>query len=118
MDINEFSLCDPISGKEVSRKDQALFSLLERLGKSTITVVNRFSLVERMEILLACTMRVALPNAKFGLPEVRLGITLGLWRDPAAFKAGGQREGHRDRPLSAETINAQKAYRIGILPDL
>ncbi|UCE33348.1 MAG: enoyl-CoA hydratase/isomerase family protein, partial [Deltaproteobacteria bacterium] len=71
-DLNELALLNPMTGKEVSEKGQALLWFLENLGKPTIAVVNGFALGGGTELALACTMRVASPNAKFGLPEVGL----------------------------------------------
>jgi enoyl-CoA hydratase len=114
MDIHELSLCEPISGKEVAQRGQALYSFLERLGKPTIAVVNGFALGGGMEILLACTMRVASPNAKFGLPEVGLGILPGYGGSQRLPRLVGKGRA-MEIVLSAEVIDAEEAYRIGLL---
>jgi len=114
MDINELSLCEPISGKEVAQRGQALFGFLEQLGKPTIAVVNGFALGGGMEIVLACTMRVAAPNAKFGLPEVGLGIIPGYGGTQRLPRLVGKGRA-MEIILSAEAIDAEEAYRIGLV---
>ena len=113
-DLNELALLNPISGKEVAEKGQVLFSFLENLGKPTIAVVNGFALGGGTELALACTMRVASPNAKFGLPEVGLGIMPGYGGTQRLSRLVGEGRA-MEIILSAEAIDAQEAYRIGLV---
>jgi enoyl-CoA hydratase len=113
-DINELALLNPISGKEGSKKGQALFSFLENLGKPTIAVVNGFALGGGTELALACTMRVASPNAKFGLPEVGLGIIPGYGGTQRLARLVGEGRA-MEIILSAKAIDAQEAYRLGLV---
>jgi enoyl-CoA hydratase len=114
MDISELSLCEPVSGKEVAQRGQALFGFLEQLGKPTIAVVNGFALGAGTEIALACTMRVASPNARFGLPEVGLGILPGYGGSQRLPRLVGKGRA-MEIILSAEAIDAEEAYRIGLV---
>jgi enoyl-CoA hydratase len=113
-DLNELALLNPVSGKEVSKKGQTLFSFLENLGKPTIAVVNGFALGGGTELALACTMRVASPNAKFGLPEVGLGILPGYGGTQRLSRLVGEGRA-MEIILSAEAIDAQEAYRLGLV---
>jgi len=113
-DLNELALLNPMTGKEVSEKGQALLWLLENLGKPTIAVVNGFALGGGTELALACTMRVASPNAKFGLPEVGLGFIPGYGGTQRLSRLVGKGRA-MEIILSAEPIDAQEAYRIGLI---
>src|SRR5207237_3234850 len=76
-DIGELSTYDPVRGKEFTHRGQSVLNLIENLGKPTIACINGFALGGGCEIALACTMRLATDNAKFGKPEVKLGIITG-----------------------------------------
>jgi len=113
-DLNELASLNPISGKGVAEKGQALFSFLENLGKPTIAVVNGFALGGGTELALACTLRVASPNAKFALPEVGLGILPGYGGTQRLPRLVGKGRA-MEIILSGEAIDAQEAYRIGLV---
>ena len=76
-DISELKECDGQSGKEFARKGQKVFDLIENLGKPVIAAVNGFALGGGCELALACHIRLGSQNAKFGQPEVNLGIIPG-----------------------------------------
>ncbi len=63
------------------------------MHKPSIAAVNGFALGGGLELAMACTMRVASPNAQLGQPEVKLGLMRGIWRHAAAAAAGGARQG-------------------------
>ncbi len=113
-DLHELALLDPIGGKEVAEKGQDLFLFIERLGKPIIGVVNGIALGGGLELALACTMRVASPNARFGLPEVGLGIIPGYGGTQRLSRLVGKGRA-MEMILSAEPIDAQEAYRIGLI---
>ena len=113
-DLNELALLDPISGKEIAQQGQDLFLIMENLGKPTIAVVNGVALGGGLELALACTMRIASPNAKFGLPEVGLGIIPGYGGTQRLSRLVGKGRA-MEMILSAEPIDAQEAYRIGLV---
>jgi enoyl-CoA hydratase len=76
-DIDELSKQSPVAGREHARKGQALFDRIERLGKPVIAAVNGFALGGGCELAMACTLRLAADTAKFGQPEINLGLLPG-----------------------------------------
>jgi enoyl-CoA hydratase len=113
-DINELAEQTPAGGREHARRGQALFNRIERLGKPVVAAVNGFALGGGCELAMACTMRVAADTAKFGQPEVNLGLIPGY--------AGSQRLPRlvgRGRALEllllGNLISAEEALRIGLV---
>jgi enoyl-CoA hydratase len=112
-DIAELARMGPIDGVEVSRLGQRVFREIELSRKPVLAAVNGFALGGGCELALACHLRIASDNAKFGLPEVKLGIIPGYGgtlRLPRIVGKGRALE----LMLSAEMIDAQEAYRIGL----
>jgi enoyl-CoA hydratase len=113
-DIAELARMGSIDGIDVSRQGQVAFRILERLGKPVIAAVNGYALGGGMELALACHLRVAADNARFGLPEVKLGIIPGYGgtvRLPRIVGRGLALE----LILTGEMIPAQRAYEIGLV---
>lgn len=113
-DIAELAQMTPLSGITVSRQGQNTFRFLETMRKPVIAAVNGFALGGGLELALACHFRVASENAKFGLPEVKLGIIPGYGgtvRLPRVVGRGRALE----MMLTGEMIDAQEAYRIGLV---
>jgi enoyl-CoA hydratase len=113
-DIGELSQMGPLDGVQVSRRGQELLRFVERMPKPVIAAVNGFALGGGLETALACHMRIASENARFGLPEVKLGIIPGYGgtvRLPRLVGKGRALE----IMLSGEMIGAEEAYRIGLV---
>ena len=113
-DIAELAKMTPLGGIQVSRQGQDTFRFLETMRKPVIAAVNGFALGGGLELALACHFRVASENAKFGLPEVKLGIIPGYGgtvRLPRVVGRGRALE----LMLTGEMIDAQEAYRIGLV---
>jgi len=113
-DIAELSRQGPLDGKARALAGQAVFRRLERLGKPVIAAVNGFALGGGCELAMACHIRIASDRAKFGQPEVKLGIGPGYGgtvRLPRLVGRGRALE----LLLTGEVIDAQEAYRIGLV---
>jgi len=113
-DIKELNKLDMISAKEFAEKGQAVFHKIDNFDKPVIAAVNGFALGGGCELALACHIRLASDNAKFGQPEVNLGIIPGY--------GGSQRLARlintgraMEYILTADMISADEAYRIGLV---
>ena len=113
-DIKELNKLDMISAKEFAEKGQQVFSKIEKFDKPVIAAVNGFALGGGCELALACHIRLASDNAKFGQPEVNLGIIPGYGgtqRLARLINSGRAME----YILTADMISADEAYRIGLV---
>ncbi len=113
-DISELATKDTLSGREFILFGQAALNKLEQLSKPVIAAVNGFALGGGCELSMACHIRVASPNAKFGQPEVGLGLIPGYGgtqRLPRLVGKGIALE----LLLGGGIINAKEAYRIGLV---
>ena len=113
-DINELAVQSPVSGREHARSGQRVFDRIERLGKPVIAAVNGFALGGGCELAMACTLRIASDTAKFGQPEINLGLIpgyAGSQRLPRLVGRGRALE----MLLSGTQITAEEAHRIGLV---
>jgi len=113
-DINELAVQTPIEGKEHARRGQLLFDAIENLGKPVIAAVNGFALGGGCELAMACTVRIAADTARFGQPEINLGIIpgyAGSQRLPRLVGKGIAME----ILLTGDMVSAQRAYEIGLV---
>ncbi len=113
-DINELAVMTPVSGRDHAHRGQRVFHKIERLGKPVIAAVNGFALGGGCELAMACTMRIASDTARFGQPEINLGIIpgyAGSQRLPRLVGRGRAQE----LLLTGDMIGAEEAYRIGLV---
>jgi enoyl-CoA hydratase len=113
-DIAELSRMGPVDGVQVSRDGQQTFRFLERMPKPVIAVVNGFALGGGLELALACHIRIASNRAKFGLPEVKLGIIPGYGGTIRLARLVGRGRA-LELVLTGDMIDAAEAYRIGLV---
>jgi len=113
-DINELAVLSPVAGKEHARRGQQIFDAIEQLGKPVIAAINGFALGGGCELAMACTLRLAADTAKFGQPEINLGLIpgyAGSQRLPRLVGRGVALE----ILLTGDMIGAQRAYEIGLV---
>ncbi|MCX7876679.1 MAG: enoyl-CoA hydratase-related protein [Melioribacteraceae bacterium] len=113
-DISEINKLNIISAKEFSEKGQAIFNLIENLGKPVIAAVNGFALGGGCELALACHIRFSSDRAKFGQPEVNLGIIPGYGGTQRLTRLIGSGRA-AELILTGDLIDAEEAYRIGLV---
>jgi enoyl-CoA hydratase/carnithine racemase len=116
-DISELSHATALDAERASRFGQEVLDLIENLGKPVIAAVNGFALGGGCETAMACTIRIAADSAKFGQPEVALGLVPGgggTQRLPRLVGKGRALQ----LILSAEMIGAQEAHRIGLVNEI
>jgi enoyl-CoA hydratase/carnithine racemase len=116
-DIGELAHVAAFEAEQSSRFGQDVLDLIENLGKPVIAAVNGFALGGGCETAMACTIRIAVDSAKFGQPEVGLGLVPGgggTQRLPRLVGKGRALQ----LILSGETITAQEAYRIGLVNEI
>ena len=114
-DISELAALDgAIAGAELARRGQALTRALERLRKPIVVAVNGFALGGGCELALAGDIRIASETAKFGQPEVNLGLMPGYGGTQRTARLLG-RGMAMYLCLTGETIGAQEALRAGLV---
>src|SRR3979409_2296466 len=116
-DISELAHVEAYDAEESSRFGQGVLDLIENLGKPVIAAINGFALGGGCETAMACTMRIAAEHARFGQPEVKLGLLPGgggTQRLPRLVGKGRALQPARSGPL----IGAQEAYRIGLVNEV
>jgi enoyl-CoA hydratase/carnithine racemase len=116
-DIGELAQATAVDAERSSRFGQEVLDLVENLGKPVIAAVNGFALGGGCETAMACNIRIAVDSAKFGQPEVALGLLPGgggTQRLPRLVGKGRALQ----LILSGEMIGAQEAYRIGLVNEV
>jgi enoyl-CoA hydratase len=116
-DISELAHVTAVEAERSSSFGQSVLNLIENLGKPVIAAINGFALGGGCETAMACTIRIAAENAKFGQPEVKLGLVPGgggTQRLPRLVGKGRALQ----LILSAEIIDAIEAHRIGLVNEV
>jgi enoyl-CoA hydratase len=113
-DIAELADQRAIEGKARAERGQRVFRRFETSPKPTLAAVNGFALGGGCELAMACHMRIASEAAKFGQPEVKLGIVPGYGGSQRLPRIVGKGRALQ-LLLTGEMIDAAEAYRIGLV---
>ncbi|MDB5228404.1 MAG: enoyl-CoA hydratase [Bacteroidota bacterium] len=113
-DISEFQQLDMIHAKALAQRGHDIFFSIEHMHIPVIAVVNGFALGGGCELSMACHMRIATQNAKFGQPEVNLGIIAGYGGTQRLVQYIGKAKA-LELHLTADMIDAQTALNLGLV---
>ncbi len=112
-DINELKERNLFNGRDHTKRRQGVYNRIMEMKIPVIAAVNGFALGAGLELAIACTLRVASEDARFGAPEVNLGIIPGdggTQRLPRLIGLGRAME----MVLTGDFIDAQQAYSFGL----
>ena len=113
-DISELSSLDSKGAEAVSKSGQDIFFLIENCNKPIIAAVNGFALGGGCELAMACHLRVASDNAKFGQPEVNLGLLPGYGGTQRLVQLIGKAKA-TELLLTADAVRADEALSLGLV---
>lgn len=113
-DISELASQTPVEARDTSRFGQQLMSRVEALGKPVIAEIGGFCLGGGMELAMGCHLRIASEKAKFGQPEVNLGLIPGFGGTQRLLRLAG-RNAALELCLTGQQISAERAFQLGIL---
>jgi enoyl-CoA hydratase len=113
-DIKELRNRDLMAQKEGAELGQAVFAKLDRLAMPSIAVINGYALGGGLELALACTFRLAVRNAKMGLPEIKLGLVPGYGGTQRLPRTVGEPRA-LEMILTGRSVCADEALQIGLV---
>jgi len=113
-DITEFKGLDAQQGSKLAREGQVVFNKFENSAKPVIAAVNGFALGGGCELAMACHLRVASENAKFGQPEVKLGLIPGYGGTQRLVRYIGKAKAI-ELLITADVFSATDALHYGLV---
>lgn len=113
-DIAEFSNFSSAQGKEMAASGHGTFDYIENSSKPVVAAINGFALGGGCELAMSCHMRVAATNAKFGQPEVNLGIIPGYGGTQRLVRLIGRSKA-TELLLTGDMITADEALQLGLV---
>ena len=116
-DIAEFANFSVDEASKMSRDGHAVFNAIESCSKPVIAAVNGFALGGGCELAMACHIRIASENAKFGQPEVKLGVPPGYGGTQRLAQLVGKGRA-LDMLITARTIDAETALEYGLVSEV
>ncbi|RXS98132.1 enoyl-CoA hydratase-related protein [Silvibacterium dinghuense] len=116
-DIAELARLGAAEGQQLALEGQRILARLETLGVPVIAAVNGFALGGGCELAMACTLRIAAETARFGQPEVKLGLIPGYGGTQRLPRLIGHGAALR-LVLTGEIISATEALRIGLVDEV
>jgi len=103
-----------VSGRKFAENGQEIFAMIEECEKPVIAAVNGFALGGGCELAMACHIRIATENAKFGQPEVNLGLIPGYGGTQRLTRLVGKGKA-LELLMTADTISANEAKDLGLV---
>jgi enoyl-CoA hydratase len=116
-DINEINRHDDISGRIFSLRGQKVFRYIEKLNKPVIAAIKGYALGGGCELAMSCHLRIASENAKFGQPEINLGLIPGYGGTQRLPRLIGRTRA-LNLLLSGDNIDAKTAHEFGLVNEL
>jgi len=113
-DISEIQALDAEGAEAFSRNGQAIFAAIENCRKPVVAAVNGFALGGGCELAMACHLRVAAENAKFGQPEVNLGLIAGYGGTQRLARLIGRGKA-LELLLTSDMLTATQALELGLV---
>jgi len=113
-DIKELTGRTPDGHQAAMEYGQSVFARLDALPIASVAIVNGYAFGGGLELALACTLRLATPNAKMGLPEIKLGIIPGYGGTQRLPRLVGEARA-LEWIMSGRTVDADEAWRAGLV---
>ena len=113
-DISQMQEMNALEARDFARMGQGMLKVIENHSKPVIAAVNGFALGGGCELAMACDIRLASDNAKFGQPEVNLGVIPGFAGTQRLSRLIGKGRA-KELVFTGDTIDASEAYRLGLV---
>lgn len=113
-DISEIATLNEVNARKFAENGQEIFAMIENCHKPVIAVTNGFTLGGGCELAMACHIRIASANAKFGQPEVNLGIIPGYGGTQRLTHLIGRGKAN-ELMMTGDMIGAEEARQLGLV---